>query len=325
MKLTVQHKSVVLGKSNDSELAMMLESIPIGPKITKVSDNFVIPASFCFELNEQEHLIARHVALLKEALSQLNHEITNNPVLLITPSYGVAGEEELLEWGERIAQSCPQFFGHADSRLFPYGRASFLMALSYAKELLQNSSHQTVWLVGVESLANLNLLKSIKQEGRLLDEEGAGMIPSEGAIILGVRSASNGLNLLWTGSDAHLTSQHDSAGQSPNEEDLAVNQLFRQAVNNASTKINQLYLPDHSNPDISSAWLNQYRELASVVDKDTQFYFSSVFTGELGSVGGLYRFLLIHDSYMKSRITGTSLQCEISDQLYRSMALFSWC
>jgi hypothetical protein len=262
--------------------------------------------------------------LLEEAINQLDADISRDPVLLLTPSYGLAGEEQVLEWGRQVAFACPQLFGHQASRIYPYGRASSLMALSYAKELLAQSPDQTIWLVGVDSLADIDLLTAMHQQGRLLDEEGAGTIPSEGAVILGITSASEGLNVLWTGSDAHLTSQSAYESGASNENDLAVKQLFQQVSRLGSTIINQIYFSDHSCPDITVAWTNQYRELAPVVNKDTEFQFPSVHTGELGSVGSLYRLAFIYEAYRKSRISGVSLQCEISDTLYRAMAMYDW-
>lgn len=319
MRFCVQHKALVLGMSQDPQLAMMLDAVPVFSELTSVG-NGETKTAFCYPLDAFEDIGARCLALIQEAFEQLDVSIGNNPVLLITPQYGFQDEDTLTLWSQRLAQTQTELFGHPLSKIFPYGRSSLVMALSYARELLQSNPDQVVWFVSVDSLGDRAILGDMMAQGVLSNEQGDGVVGSEGAMILGLTSSDKGLAVCWSGSDAYLkTSDSDSL-----HHDQAVELLFRNVVEKVGQPLDQIYLPDNGQDRLTNAWLHQYQVLAPVLTKETELHFTSVFTGELGSVGALYRFLKIYESYQLGRIEGTTLQCEISDKLYRAAALYQW-
>lgn len=310
---------MLLGKACDSKLATRLDSVPVFPEEVVLKDERSIFGSFCYELDVFETVESRYLALLSQALDGLEVDPSNDPVLFIPPSYGLQDQNQLARWTKLLAEAHPNLVSHADSRVYPYGRAAALMALSHLQEIFKHRPDGRVWLMGVDSLGDFNLLDLLAQDGMLLDESGEGIVASEGAIILGLRRSTHGLTVNWSGSDANIQ-RHNIHDQG----DIAVEQLFHNVVDQMNTALSWIYLPDNGDAQLTQAWSDKYRVLAPVVSKHTQMNFSTVFTGELGSVGALYRFFHIYESYRKERLEGLTLQCEISDKLYRAMAIYNW-
>ncbi|GLQ31862.1 hypothetical protein [Litoribrevibacter albus] len=320
MIISIEHQSVFLGKANDAQLALSLDSVTPPPEELCLTKDFKTHSSFCFGIDEFETVESRYIALIKEALDQLDLDLTGAPVLFIPPGYGLSEESQLTAFTHKVSEAFPSLFQNASSRIYPYGRSSVLMLFGYLKELLAREPGQTVWVLAVDSYANLRRLNELNQSNKLLTEEtGDGMIVSEGAIILGIKQTTEGLMVSWSGSDASV-----SHGKLSSSGDFAVEQLFHKLTDQTQQPLNTIYLPDNGDQQISNAWMDEYRCLAPIITKDTQMYFSTAVTGELGSVGGLYRLLHLYSSYKKGRIDGLTMQCEISDKLYRAVALYQW-
>ncbi len=318
--LEVAAKAMVLGKSNDAELAMMLNTIPVVPEYVHLQNGTKTQAAFYYPIDAFENIELRQFSLLEDALGQLDSLPNNEPVLLLTPWFGLHREDRLETWSRSLAERQPALFGNSESRIFPFGRSAALMALSYAEQLLQSNPDQTVWLVAVDSLADNDTLETLQDQGKLFNDMGEGLIASEGAVVIGLKASTSGLNIQWSGSDASV----ESASTNYDIQDTALKSLFSNAVQHSSEQIANIYLPDNGDSTLTDLWVNQYHALGSVLSEKVELHMQGLFTGELGAAGGLYRFLHIYEAYQKQRINGLTLQCEISEKLYRAAALYQW-
>ncbi|HAW91786.1 TPA: hypothetical protein DCX24_02780 [Candidatus Azambacteria bacterium] len=138
---------------------------------------------------------------------------------------------------------------------------------------------------------------------------------SEAAVAMALTQSDTGLRCHYLASDATVSTETD---------ELAIGNLFDGASANTDGPLSWLYLADNGSSATTACWQPHYPRLAPVIDAATQLSFPAYFTGELGAAGGVYRLLHLYLGYLNAGHRGFTLQCEISQRLYRAVAVFSW-
>ncbi|MBV2129705.1 hypothetical protein [Arsukibacterium indicum] len=316
--IALKQHAVIVGKTSDTDWALQLDVMPVDPiliqqagQLRQVNTLSGIDAALPFN--------SRLLAMLTRLLAQFEPGPANAPVLLVLPEL-LANETVLSAFVQQLRQQFPTLLSHGGCQLFPYGRSAGLMALSAARQLLE-SGEPVVWIIGLDSPVALlqtmgsELSASAAQQLISEDQQVEQVVWSEGAIGMALQHSDTGLSCQYLASDATVGNDVD---------ELALAQLFKGAASQAGSSMAQLYMPDNGLSELTACWQPHYLHLAPVISKTSQLCFPAYTTGELGAAGGLYRFLLLYLSYSNASQSGLSLQCEISERLYRAVAVFSW-
>lgn len=349
MKLTLHNSHVLIGAKSSTEQALNLPLVPPEESSFTINDKQYVNY-FCAALNSSstisnknqnsvnDNKVTRSIDLIKQLslqVEQLGQKLPEDiPVFWLLPEFtepfdksidetnkALKNENTLAYFAQKLQQALPLLFNHAQSQLFPFGRAAFPVALSAAKTLFESENAKTILFIAVDTLyydvANLmanNTLVSASSE--------QGIIPSEGAIITQISPAETGLSINFIQNSVAPSKQQN----------LAVTQLFTDSVNflvenneqqTASNKLSHLYLPGNGDETLQNSWLDAYYQLAGYVDDKTSICQSALFTGELGCVTGLYNFLHILNGYKTKIIQGNVLQLEVSNSLHQGVILYS--
>lgn len=317
--IVVKDHAVVSGKTSDTDWALSLDVIPVEPTLRK-EPGHLRQVNTLSDIDSGLTFNGRMMALLIRLLPQFSGVPDNAPVLLVLPEQ-LANEPALSDFVQALWQQFPTLLCHSGCQLFPYGRSAGLMALAAARELLENGETE-VWIIGLDSPvamlqtttakpADSGYLHSPQAERQLTDQ----VVWSEGAVGMALQLSDTGLCCQYLASDATVSSDAD---------ELALARLFTAAAAHAGSALTQLYLPDNGCSELTACWQPHYLCLAPVINEASQLRFPAYSTGELGAAGGLYRFLKLYLSYSTANQRGLTLQCEISQRLYRAVAVFSW-
>lgn len=298
---------LLLGKASEPLSALNLDILPTEPRYIDWQQR-QLPAAFLLPVIAAESVTERIIKLLERLVKQMAEALHNQVVYLILPEFNGPDNQQLTALLQHIMRLFPQLLQSEDCRLFPYGSAGALMALSTAREQLQQNSSLSIWLVSVDTLADAGVLQQYAS-GIIQGE------PSEAAIALQLVSDINGISLTELATDASVASTQ--------EHEPAIAALFRQLASKLKQPINAVYLPDCGDFAATERWLSHYQYLHGVVDQQTTHILPSYATGELGACGGLYRLLHLWRGYQSEMLQGLTVQCEFSSQLYRATAVFS--
>ncbi len=314
--LTIVDYAAVLGKAAQTDWAMQLDALPVAARLAQQDGQLV--QFYCVpditdDMPGDVALGPRFVQLLSKLFGQLQQVPDGEPVLLVLPEQ-LASEPQLQACLDALHRAFPDFLGHRACQLFPYGRSAALMALAGARQLLV-AGEQRVWLIGVDSpvaalLADQRLL-AVQADSQAVEPQ----VWSEGAVAFCLRQSSHGLNCHYLASDATVSQQMDEP---------ALARLFTGVASEVAQPLRRLYLSDNGSAALTACWQGQYPRLAAVVTADTELMLPAYYTGELGAAGGVYRLLHLYLGYHQAHYTGFTLQCEISEKLYRAAAVFSW-
>ncbi|MDP5190312.1 hypothetical protein [Rheinheimera baltica] len=298
---------MLLGKAANTQAALNLDILPPEQQYITWQQHH-LAASFVLPVKAKETLTERLTALLTLLFAQMDDELVNETVYLVLPEFPGVDNQQLNALLQHLMRHFPSLLLSDTCRVFPYGSAGALMALSMAQQQLQQDANATVWLLAVDSQALDEVLQCYATA------EVAGE-PSEGAIALRLSRTNAVVNVHTIASDASPAS---SAEPEP-----AMAALFQHVAANLPTTLNQLYLPDCGDVNATERWIAQYHYLHGAVNQDTEHVFASYATGELGACGGLYRLLHVYRGYQREYLQGLTLQCELSPALYRAIAVFS--
>lgn len=299
-----QH-AMVLGYATDTRSAAALQVLPPAPAYINWR-GATLPAALVFAPAPEQPFSDRLLDLLAKLQQQLDGALNNQTVYLILPEYTEPDNTELNSLLQQLMRRFPGVLHSQNCRVFPHGSAGVLMALNAAQQYIATPGNGPLWLVAVDSMAQASVLDAYA-DGKLSG------VPSEGAVALCLAGCQSGLTLQFSAADA----------QSSTTEQSALAALFLQLVTNLKTPLKQLYFPDSGDSQLTEQWLSQYQHLHGVVDGETNLVFPSYLTGELGACGGLYRFWCVLQGYEQGRITGQTVQCELSARLFRAVAMFS--
>ncbi|GGQ19451.1 hypothetical protein [Shewanella litoralis] len=232
----------------------------------------------------------------------------HQPVFWILPHLD---KQQLVEWVAHIHSLFPYCFAHPQSRFFSMGSAGFLSALSALKAIDADNASAT--FIAVDSLF-IDMAHFSQNNELISQQQDCGRCPAEAVIMASINLATDGLQLVDLFQESCSTVQQTQT----------IKTLFDRACQVEGVEVlAQLYLPGNHTTAIES-WLNAYEQLAGKIDQDTQLTQSNYFTGDIGSVAGLYNFLHLYNRYHQQQITGTSLQLEVSQQLHLGLAMYSW-
>ncbi|NMH64085.1 hypothetical protein [Shewanella salipaludis] len=322
--LNLAHSGLLIGKARDLASGAMLDEFAPEDGAVELEGGRIL-ANFLPELAAEPDFAARAMALLQQLFATQHACPDNECVFLILPETLGTDEGALQSLLGRITARFPGLLAHADCKIFPYGSSGCLMALAAAKQQLTRRDSSSsldggqaggrLWLVAIDSLADVALLETLAAEGRLLSQEHMGLAPSEGIVSLCLEHASQGLRLDFAATDADL-------GRTPAPQ--ALGNLFTQVAQVASGALSGIYLPDNGDERLTELWLAAYPALAGVLDRQTRLVFPAYQSGELGAAGGLYRLLHLYQGFQRGSLSGEVLQCEISAKRYRATGLFSW-
>ncbi|KUM53769.1 hypothetical protein [Rheinheimera sp. EpRS3] len=302
---SIKKHAMVLGYASDTVAAAALQVLPPEPVYLNWRGE-TLAAAFVFAPVPEQPFGERLLDLLASLQQQLDGALNNQTVYLILPEYTEPDSNALNSLLQQLMRRFPEFIQSQSCRVFPHGSAGVLMALSAAQQHISTQGNEPVWLVAVDSMAQASVLDAYATGER-------SGVPSEGAIALCLTGCHRGVTLQFSASDAQPATTVQSA----------VAALFLQLTANLKTPLKQLYFPDCGDPQVTEQWLAQYQHLHGVVDSETSLIFPSYATGELGACGGLYRLWHVLQAYEQGRITGQTVQCELSARLFRAVAVFS--
>ncbi|WP_426370185.1 hypothetical protein [Pseudocolwellia sp. HL-MZ7] len=345
MIVAIENMQLFIGANNDNEQALNLSLISNESTFYQLDDGQHVLASFCqLEQNEQNNnKTDRSINLIKQVLTKLSQEeqkgLSDLPVFLLLPAFEKNEHNESSEDFDRfihaLNKELPQLFNHTLSQCFPFGRAAFSIALKSAMSLFSNNTTSNIVFLAVDSLYdNIDILA---QNDKLISNNTMGcVVPSEGAVICNIVPSTQGLCIntclqsivpakqseqgirdLFSQGSAYL------AQQAINEESSQEISSKQEIKTNSKLNITSLYLPGNGGEEQQS-WLEAYFYLADNITSDTKIYQNTLYTGELGSVTGLYNFLHIYNGYQSKWLAGISGQLEVSDALYQGFTLYSW-
>ena len=317
--IAVKEYAAVLGKTADTDWAMQLDAVPVAPTLCMYNGQWR-QFNRVAELEPGMSFATRLVALLAGLWPQLTTAPAAEPVLLVLPEQ-LASDPLLAQFVSSLQQAYPRLLSHSACQIFPYGCSAALLALSAARQLLEEGT-PVVWLIAVDSPVTSYLplaTGAAASAGQAVDSTDAlqteQVLWSEGAVAMALKQDDAGLRCQHLAADA--TVSHSSA-------DLAMGHLFVEAAQSSKGLLNQLYLPDNGSSAVTACWQRHYPCLAPIIDMSTQLHFPAYYTGELGAAGGVYRLLHLYLGYKSGSLNGVTLQCEISPRLYRAVAVFSW-
>ncbi len=337
MIVSLENIQLFIGANNDNEQALNLSLLPNESLFYSLGDQEIL-ASFCeLEQNEKNSKAERCIALISKVLAKLPKDeqksLSDSAVFLLLPAFEKNEHNESSEDFDRfiyaVNKEFPQLFKHSLSKCFPFGRAAFSIALKSAVELLSSNTISNIVLLAVDTL--YDKIDELSKNNALISNTQTGcIVPSEGAVICKVIPSAHGLcidNCLqsivpekqFKQGISNLFSQASDylAAQAENTKDKEL------SIHANSKIITSLYLPGNGTEEQQS-WLEAYFYLADNISSDTNIYQNTLFTGELGSVSGLYNFLHIYNAYQSKLLTGISGQLEVSDALYQGFTLYSW-
>ncbi|CAM3812180.1 hypothetical protein [Rheinheimera salexigens] len=325
--IAIAQYAVVTGKTKDTALAMALANNPIPAEFFSWQHND-LPANFVTGANLATSLTERIILLLTELWPSIEQAIADSEVYLLLPEFSGVDSAELHYLLQAIMRQFPSLLRSEHCKVFPYGRAAALMAFAAANAKLNSNissnKSKNIWLLAVDSLA----------VATRLDKHTAQAVASEGAVAVCLTLSNTGLVSLLHAADVNISKRLATANTnaasagainaSADNDELALADLFLKVVSEYNQPLGYIMLPDTGETKLTSAWLQQYQHLHGVVDSNTQFEFPSYFTGELGTAGGLYRLLYMYLSFEQQRLTAPLLQCEIAEQSYRAVSVFSY-
>jgi hypothetical protein len=294
----------VLGASTSAASAAHIELLPIQTQSqswqgTVLKTAMALP--FCADSGRDDRLMQ----LLMQLQARLNNSADRKIVYLLLPEFTGADNPELDNLLQAIMRQWPALLQSELCRIFPYGCAGSMMAFHAAQQQLQVTPTQTVWLLAVDSLCYSAMFTQMAAAA-------SDWLLSEGAIALCLGAERGGISAEFTGFDAVTTPQNDDV----------IGCLFAQ-VAAAGQRLQQIYMPDCGDLRLTGRWLAQYHRLSGVIDQQTEYKLPSYFTGELGTVGGLYRLMHILLGYQQGRLRQRTMQYELSERLYRSVAVYA--
>ncbi|WP_240223842.1 hypothetical protein [Rheinheimera hassiensis] len=301
----IKQHAMVLGYASDTVAAAALQVLQPEPVYLNWRGE-TLAAAFVFAPVPEQPFGERLLDLLASLQQQLDGALNNQTVYLILPEYTEPDSNALNSLLQQLMRRFPEFIQSQSCRVFPHGSAGVLMALNAAQQHISTQGNEPVWLVAVDSMAQASVLDAYATGER-------SGVPSEGAIALCLTGCHRGVTLQFSASDAQPATTVQSA----------VAALFLQLTANLKTPLKQLYFPDSGDAQVTEQWLAQYQHLHGVVDSETSLIFPSYATGELGACGGLYRLWHVLHAYEQGRISGQTVQCELSARLFRAVAVFS--
>ncbi|UJF20498.1 hypothetical protein [Shewanella sp. OMA3-2] len=310
MIVSTHDTRIVVGASSDlSQILNLPYSEPLDFNYREISGTHYV-AAMATEL-ATDSKINRLVGLLEKI--ELDNELVwqvykDKPVLWLLPNLDAV---ELTQWVSILHQRFPHCFTHSQCRFFPHGSASLFFALN-AFESMQEQQKSSAVIISLDSLY-FTLAELESSNALVNDTQDVGQKPAEAAIITIIEATDSGMNI------AGLFLENSSLVQ----QTQTIQNLFYQATQTNKNAFNQLYLPSF-NQIVIDNWLNAYEKLAGHIDEESQINQTTIFTGHIGSVAGLYNFLHLFNRYQQHDLSGISLQLEVSQTLHLGLAIYSW-
>jgi len=344
MHFVLEETRLLLGCETDTDKALALDKLPLNTFFSNLSDGSEVVSAFCHlpdnaqrfaDCNKLERVEQLLLHLLTDILPgseggeaaicsqmpvfwllpELSRELVPQPTGIIDTGL------DLTSWAARLKKTFPALFSHKLSQFFPFGRAALPMALATLAELFyDNPAVPGVYFIAVDSLyQDLNNPAQYKQWISATSD--SGLVPSEGGIFTCIRPAK-------AAGEAGITIDFSAQESSSNpQRSQGIASLFLKAcqfICAQERKVSNLYLPGNGCEDLSKSWLDAYFQLAPCLGAPPEIMQSALFTGELGSVTGLYNLLHIYSGFEQQELTGYVMQLEQSHSLYQGLALYSW-
>jgi hypothetical protein len=325
VRVALENTQLFIGTTSDNDQAINLSLLPTETKFYQLCDGTKAVAAFC-QIEHTTDKTQRCIQLITQVLAKLPQAaldtLAESPVYLLLPIFTKQHHDEhsdeLNNFALALSQAFPQLFKHPLSQCFPFGRAAFPIALKSMSSLFSAEKVPSIIVLAVDSLYDqMNVLAS---NNKLITVNNEGcIVPSEGAIFCKIQPSLKGLNVDFT-QQAIVPAKQSKQGI----ETLfaQVSAKLQQDNVEKKEKISSLYMPSKSEAEL--LWTEAYFHLADSVTKDTKILQNSLFTGELGSVTGLYNFLHIYNGYQNQGLTGIAGQLEVSETLYQGFSLYSW-
>ncbi|PSU34143.1 hypothetical protein [Photobacterium lutimaris] len=313
MSLEVDIHYIQIGDCSSSAIALGLsQDKRLMPKLINPTGNIeyhALPIIDCHGLPYQQRLLS----ILEQVYPKLGEDWLSAPVCILMPHYG---DIEPSSHHALFASYCdflPSLVKHPNCYLFPYGRSALLLAWRKIETLLNNDQFPDVWVLAIDSDPRLSTF--LGEESQRLAEPSAGGVASDSVILARFRKNESGLKRHWFSYEVQTNS---ASGGS------AVEALFRRYQQVCKQPVFQFYAPFNGTACLADEWVTAYHRLAPWVGTQTQVVMSGVLSGELGACTGLYNLLHLYARYQSGEFLYSTLQLEISEQLFRGAAMYTW-
>ncbi|WP_104040718.1 NAD/NADP transhydrogenase beta subunit [Vibrio hyugaensis] len=232
---------------------------------------------------------------IRRLLHKLSHKIQaleiSAPVCVLLPKISC---KPTLKSVTSVILSAFHFKSDSQIRFYPYGEASFLMALSQIQKL--SFENRFTWIVAI------NLGESL----------GSGMGAYDSLVAARCVVVNEGIEVRAQSIDLDITSLN-----------TAVDNVIRQLGSTLKHPVDELLL---STGNGQPKWLESIRFLSPVIKAETQYTFSDVLTGPLGPCGGLLKTLSLCYQQQVRRVENFhALQLDIEEDGYAVGTSFNWC
>ncbi|WP_394203303.1 hypothetical protein [Shewanella waksmanii] len=274
------------------------------------SDSFNIDAS---NIDIEQHISQLIAPLLQQISSEHAEFYLKRPIFWLMPEVTTTQPDVIERWLAQLQMDYPQLFKHAQSQIFPYGRAALPIALANLKGLVSKGITE-VALIAVDSSIG-DLSRCLAEDLLIHRDSEQGILPSEGAALALISIKPEGLTVEFSQQSLAVETQRYQAVES----------LFKEAKSHlAERHIAKLYAPGNGEPRLLQDWLGGYIHLAGCIDQNSEIVQTAYYTGELGGVTGLYNLIHIYHSYRRGRTKGAVVQLELSQSLHHGLAIYSW-
>ncbi|MCC5827662.1 hypothetical protein [Alkalimonas sp.] len=300
----------LVGKAPDTKHAMLLPDLALPSQQWLSDDAWSIGLDPL--IDENESMPVQLFALLSSLLTSLSQPLTDQPVYLLLPE-SMEDAGQLAALTRLIRQQFPELLMHQQSRVFPFGACSALLALKTIQHSWLHDPTLSPWMIAIDSP-----LQQYRLRPELLAAQPTGYRPvslSEGIVAVQWAADASGLQYLFN--ETELTPQHAQI-----EEGMQA--LFTRMAQLLKSPLTSIYLPDNGNAALAESWLAACGQLHPWLTAETSYEFLAYQTGELGSAGGLYRLLHLYLAHHNQVRSGLSLQSEQGQLGFRSAAVFYW-
>ena len=299
----IKSQLLLTGLAQDTVAAL---NLPLVSGEVTVNETQGTQTAFIPQLSKKNKF-ERISSLLNLAIHQSDLTQCDTPILWLLPQFNLQQEAQYKLWLDNFKNRFPKLYQRT-IKFLPYGRASMPMALKYLADC--DNKYESVCILAVDSLYFSDDGETVFHPPTSSDNA---WVPSEGVGYLVLERQEHGLEIRHSNYDSAISQ----------EKLKSIENLFSQQ-SDFSQRLSYLYLPGNGNKNLITPWVLAYQTLERVITLASQIIQTGFSTAELGCVTGLYNFMHIYDNYQQDVYQGDTLQLEISDNIYSSVALYRW-
>ncbi len=245
------------------------------------------------------------------------------PVFLGLPKEdSTAAQEEQKVFIPWLNNLCGKVIDTTNSRFFPFGTASGLIALYSAIEYLNQSDNDIAIVGAVDSMQDPRIIQQLLDENRIMingnPDGNQGMIPSEGAVFITICKQG-------PASKPSIIDIKCSNIETDNEEDDIKDKIaeFIEPVNAMEYEIGNTYPPLNGESQWISEWGYCMQTLNKKIDPENNMVIPAYSCGDLGVAHALFSVAAAADSQEYGLTNNASFIYSASETIHRAYVVIS--